>query len=232
MIIEKLSRFYREAQTELNYGSPFQLLVAVMLSAQTTDKQVNRITAGLFQKYREPEDFAALSEKELAGEIKGCGLYRTKARNIIHTSHKILAEYGGQVPGSLEELLTLPGVGRKTANVVLSVAFGLPALAVDTHVFRVAARLGLARGKTPEETEEGLKKIIPEKDWKDAHHWLIHHGRRYCAARNPRCFQCFLLPECPQGQKLLPEGPADRQKEAGEDEEAPNIMEEGGGLLQ
>lgn len=209
-ILEKLARHYPGARTELNYGNAFQLLVAVILSAQTTDKQVNRVTAGLFQKYKSPADFASLTEEELAGEIKGCGLFRTKARSIIGASRRILTEYRGQVPDTLEGLLSLPGVGQKTANVVLSTAFAIPALAVDTHVFRVSARLGLARGKTPEETEEQLKRLIPRKDWKEAHHWLILHGRRLCFARNPRCPGCFLQPECPQGRKLLSQGLADR----------------------
>ncbi len=213
-ILKKLAEHYAGARTELKYGNNFQLLVAVMLSAQTTDKQVNRVTRGLFKKYKGPADFASLKEEELAREIRGCGLYRTKARNIILAAQRILEVYQGQVPETLEGLLTLPGVGRKTANVVLSTAFDIPALAVDTHVFRVAARLGLAGGRTPEETEVLLRQLIPEGDWKHAHHWLIQHGRSLCAARKPRCPRCFLQRDCPEGKRLFPQSPPDGQKEA------------------
>lgn len=205
VILAKLARHYAGARTDLAYGNTFQLLVAVMLSAQTTDKQVNKVTAPLFQKYKTPGDFAALTQEELAHEIKGCGLYRTKAQNIIASSQRILDHFNGEVPTTMADLLTLPGVGRKTANVVLGSAFGIPALAVDTHVFRVAGRLGLAAGKTPGITEALLRQKIPEEAWVDAHHWLIHHGRKYCSARKPRCFQCFLEKDCPaHGAGLVP----------------------------
>jgi endonuclease III len=207
-ILEKLAARYAGARTELRYESPFQLLVAVILSAQTTDRQVNRITAKLFQTYQTPADFAALPEEELAEALRGCGLYRNKARHLIATSRRLLEDFQGQVPETLKELLTLPGVGRKTANVVLSEAFGVPALAVDTHVFRVAARLGLARGKTPGETEALLKEVIPEEDWGKAHHWLIQHGRRLCSARTPNCRGCFLLDDCPAGRRFSPSMPS------------------------
>ena len=195
-ILTRFRQHYPEAKTTLDYQSPFQLLLAVILSAQTTDKQVNRVTASLFRKYQTPADFAALSEEALAEEIKGCGLYRNKARNIVATSVILLAQFGGDVPRTMPELLQLPGVGRKTANVVLSNAFNIPALAVDTHVFRVANRLGLAQAKNPEETEAHLRQRIPKAQWIAAHNWLIQHGREYCLARNPRCQNCFLQELC------------------------------------
>ncbi len=203
VILTKLAKHYPGAKTDLNFGSTFQLLVAVMLSAQTTDQQVNKVTARLFEKYKTPQDFAFLTQAELADAIKGCGLYRTKAQNIILSSQMILEHYGGEVPVTMPDLLKLPGVGRKTANVVLGSAFGIPALAVDTHVFRVARRLGLADGKTPEITEALLLKKIPREDWVDAHHWLIHHGRKYCKARKPRCEECFLQKDCPDYAKRI-----------------------------
>jgi endonuclease III len=202
-VLAKLAQHYPGAKTDLNYGSNFQLLVAVMLSAQTTDQQVNKVTARLFERYKTPEDFASLTHEELAEAIKGCGLFRTKAQNIILSSQMILEHYGGEVPTTMPDLLKLPGVGRKTANVVLGSAFGIPALAVDTHVFRVARRLGLADGKTPEMTEALLRQKIPQEDWVDAHHWLIQHGRKFCNARKPRCGECFLQRDCPDYAERL-----------------------------
>ncbi|MDQ0285946.1 endonuclease-3 [Desulfofundulus luciae] len=196
-ILAILSKTYPDAGTALCFGTPFQLLVAAMLSAQTTDRQVNKITERLFKRYREPRDFARLKPEELAREIKGCGLYKNKSRNIIATSRILVEKYNSQVPQSLEELEGLPGVGRKTANVVLNVAFGRPALPVDTHVFRVSHRLGLARGKTPQKTEEELLAIIPEHARRAAHHQLIAHGRTVCTARRPRCNACPVAHLCP-----------------------------------
>lgn len=195
-ILQILEETYSHARCALHFRNPFELLIATMLSAQTTDRQVNEITKTLFAKYKTPADFARLNPEELEAEIKSVGLYRHKAKNIIATCRKLVADYGGEVPASLEELTKLPGVGRKTANVVLANAFGIPALAVDTHVFRVANRLGLARARDPEETEEQLKVAIPKDQWAAAHHWLIWHGRNICDARRPKCGECPLAGEC------------------------------------
>ena len=195
-ILELLRSMYPEAKTALNHRNPFELLIATILSAQCTDKRVNEITGPLFRKYPRPEDFLKLDQAALEKEIQGCGLFRNKAKNILATCRILVEQYDGQVPQSREALEALPGVGRKTANVVLSNAFGVPAIAVDTHVFRVANRIGLARADTPEETERQLMRRIPRKDWSDAHHWLIYHGRQVCTARSPKCFQCPLQEHC------------------------------------
>lgn len=199
-ILDILARTYPEARTALAFETPFQLLVAAILSAQTTDRQVNRITRRLFARYRGPEDFARLSPEELAEEIRGCGLYKSKSRHIIAASRLLVEKCGSRVPESLEELQRLPGVGRKTANVVLNVAFGRPALPVDTHVLRVARRLGLARGNTPQKVEEELVALIPEEERRDAHHRFIAHGRAVCRAVRPRCGNCPLNHLCPGRQ--------------------------------
>lgn len=195
-ILEVLSREYSQARTELNFSNPFELLVATILSAQSTDRQVNKITNSLFQKYSGPEDFARLTTEQLAGEIRGCGLYKNKSRQIIAASRDILEKYGGLVPDTREALEALPGVGRKTASVVLSNAFGQDALAVDTHVHRVSNRLGLARSSDVRATEEQLCALIPRAQWSRAHHWLIYHGRRVCKARKPLCDLCKLSEYC------------------------------------
>lgn len=199
-ILDILARTYPDARTALHFNNPFQLLVAAILSAQTTDRQVNSITDRLFRHYRRPEDFARLNPEELAREIQGCGLYRNKSKNIIATSRILVEKYNSRVPDRLEELESLPGVGRKTANVVLNVAFGRPTIPVDTHVFRVSHRLGLARSKTPEKTEEELVSLIPEERRRAAHHQLIAHGRQVCTARSPRCPACPLAHLCPEGK--------------------------------
>lgn len=195
-ILEELANLYPHVGPMLNFTTPFELLVATILSAQSTDKQVNRITANLFQEYNCPEDFAALEPEELEEFIKGCGLFRNKSKNIIAASKILIDKYDSQVPSDLETLITLPGVGRKTANVVLSNAFGQDAIAVDTHVFRVANRLGLANSKNPLETEKDLQQTIPKNLWSKAHHWLITHGRQVCTARNPACSECTLGSWC------------------------------------
>jgi endonuclease-3 len=195
-ILEILYQTYPDAHCELNYTSPFELLIATILSAQCTDKRVNEITAPLFQKHNKPEDFLHMTQKEMEEHIKGLGLYKNKSKNILETCRILYEKYNGEVPQNHAELEALPGVGRKTANVVLSNAFGVPAIAVDTHVFRVANRLGLAKSDNVDEVERQLMKRIPKEKWSDAHHWLIWHGRRICAARTPQCSICPLKDMC------------------------------------
>ncbi|HVP88788.1 MAG TPA: endonuclease III [Casimicrobiaceae bacterium] len=190
-------------RSELNYRSPFELLVAVVLSAQATDKGVNLATAKLFPKANTPQAIWKLGEEGLTEYIRSIGLYRTKAKNIISLCRKLIDEHGGEVPANREALEGLPGVGRKTANVVLNVAFGQPTIAVDTHIFRVANRTGLAHGKTPEEVERRLVKFTPEEFRHDAHHWLILHGRYVCQARKPRCPECVIADLCEYPRKSV-----------------------------
>ena len=192
-----LRELYPNAKPALTFKTPFELLIAVILSAQCTDVRVNVVTGRLFQYANTPEAIAALGQVKLETAIHDCGFFRMKAKHILETCHILLQEYGGEVPADFEALQKLPGVGRKTANVVMSVAFHTPAIAVDTHVFRVANRLHLAVGKTPLEVEKRLQKAIPREDWSDAHHWLILHGRQLCKARKPLCGECPLAPVCP-----------------------------------
>lgn len=182
--------------TELEYSSPFQLLIAVLLSAQATDVSVNKATRRLFSDAPTPDAMAALGEERLADYIKTIGLFRTKAKNAIATCNILLSQHGGEVPRSREALEALPGVGRKTANVVLNTAFGEPTIAVDTHIFRVSNRTGLAPGKTPLAVELKLLKTVPEQYRRDAHHWLILHGRYVCTARRPQCDRCLIVDLC------------------------------------
>lgn len=189
--------------TELEYSSPFELLVAVVLSAQATDKGVNLATRKLFAKANTPEKILALGEAGLREIIKSIGLYKTKAKNILATCSMLIEHHGGEVPGTREELERLPGVGRKTANVVLNTAFGQPTMAVDTHIFRVANRTGIARGKTVLEVELKLLKCIPREFRRDAHHWLILHGRYVCVARKPKCAICIINDLCEYEEKNL-----------------------------
>lgn len=200
-ILQRLELHYRGARPGLVYRNAFELLMATMLSAQTTDKQVNVVTAPLFEKYPDAQSLAALDQQTLELHIKSCGFYHTKAKNMLAACRLLLERHAGQVPRTREALMALPGVGRKTANVVLSNAFGIPAIAVDTHVFRVANRLGLAGSKDVLQTEQQLMQNIPEEKWSDAHHWLIWHGRKICTARKPKCEACFLLKLCPWGRK-------------------------------
>lgn len=204
-ILETLSEMYPEAKCELNFRNPFELLIATILSAQSTDKKVNEVTARLFAKYNKPEDYLHLTEEEMQHEIRDLGLYRNKSRNILATCRILYEEHNSEVPNNRKALEALPGVGRKTANVVLSNAFGIPAIAVDTHVQRVSNRLALADSENPLETERQLMRKIPRAKWSDAHHWLIWHGRRLCVARKPRCLQCDLLPYCWYGKSHHPE---------------------------
>ncbi|AYD41232.1 endonuclease III [Clostridium fermenticellae] len=195
-IIEILKKTYPGAKCALKFNSPYELLVSTILSAQCTDVRVNQVTKELFKDYNSPDKMITLTQEELSEKIKSCGLYKNKSKNILNTSRFILENYGGKVPGTMEELLKLPGVGRKTADVVLSNAFGVPAIAVDTHVFRVSNRLGIAKGKTPEQVEKGLMKNIPKDMWSESHHYLIWHGRLVCKSQKPKCSECPLSPYC------------------------------------
>jgi len=195
-IFRRLAAADPEPKGELEYINPFTLLVAVVLSAQATDAGVNKATRALFKEADTPKKMLALGEEGVQERIKTIGLYRNKAKNVIGLSRALLADHGGEVPHQREALEALPGVGRKTANVVLNIAFGEPTLAVDTHVFRIAHRLGLASGKTPLEVEMGLLEVIPERYLHHAHHWLILHGRYTCVARKPLCPACVVRDLC------------------------------------
>src|SRR5579864_1785560 len=200
---ERVGEFFRRLAAErpnprgeLVYENPYTLLVAVVLSAQATDASVNKATPPLFAVADTPAKMVALGEAKLQEFIRTIGLYRTKARNVIRLSEMLLAEHGGQVPRTREELQKLPGVGRKTANVVLNVAFNEPTIAVDTHIFRVGNRTGIAPGKTPFEVEDKLVKVVPKRYVQHAHHWLILHGRHVCTARKPKCYACVVRELC------------------------------------
>ncbi|UCF63077.1 MAG: endonuclease III [bacterium] len=195
-ILNILRKEYSDSTTALTFETPFQLLISTILSAQSTDKQVNKITQSLYRKYPDARSFITLSQVDLESKIKSIGLYRSKARNILATCKILVERYQGKVPPDRVELVKLPGVGRKTANVVLSVGFNHDAIAVDTHVFRVSNRIGLARAATVEKTEEQLMKNIPQNDWSASHHWLIWHGRLICKAQNPRCSECPIKNFC------------------------------------
>ena len=199
--LAELQKLYPDAKPALHYSTAYELLVAVVLSAQCTDERVNKVTAVLFEKYSTPQAMLTLSQKELEKYIFSCGFYRMKAEHILSASRDIVEKFDGEVPSTVEELMTLAGVGKKTANVVYAVAFGGAAIAVDTHVFRVSNRLGLAKGKTPEEVEKGLNKAVPKTDWSKAHHWLIYHGRRVCHSQKPNCEACTLRALCDFGRK-------------------------------
>ncbi len=206
-IFRRLAAANPEPKGELEHINPFTLLVAVVLSAQATDAGVNKATRALFQIADTPGKMLALGEAEVREHIKTIGLYRNKARNVIALCEKLIAEHGGKVPQAREALEALPGVGRKTANVVLNIAFGEPTLAVDTHVFRVAHRLDLASGKTPLEVELGLLEVVPQQYLRHAHHWLILHGRYVCQARKPRCDACVICDLCASADKWFDCGP-------------------------
>lgn len=195
-ILEALAQTYPDNRCELNYDTPFQLLVATILAAQATDKKVNEVTKGLFEKYKTPDDFLKLSLEELQQEIKHINFYKTKAKYILEMSSALKRQFNGEVPVNREELVKLSGVGRKTANVILSYAFGVPAIAVDTHVLRVANRLGLVKAKDVLKTELEMEKAIPEEWWSRAHSTLVLHGRRICLARKPKCEICPLCEYC------------------------------------
>ncbi|MDE5766274.1 MAG: endonuclease III [Clostridia bacterium] len=195
-ILKELARLYPDARPALKYNSPYELLVAVILSAQCTDERVNKVTAELFKEHNTPAAMLTLTQEELEKYIFSCGFYHHKAAHILSASADIMQKFGGEVPRDFNELKSLAGVGQKTANVVWSVAFGEDAIAVDTHVFRVSNRLGLACADNPLKVEEGLKKVIPKSDWSKAHHWLIYHGRRVCHSQRPACADCTLKEYC------------------------------------
>ncbi|MFS8541781.1 MAG: endonuclease III [Tissierellales bacterium] len=195
-VIDILLELYPDAKAELNFSNPFELLIATILSAQTTDIQVNKVTDKLFRDYKTPQDFIKLSEEELAEKIKSLGFYKNKSKNILATCRILVEKYQGKVPDTREELMKLPGVGRKTANVVISNAFGKQAIAVDTHVFRVSNRIGLANSDNVFDTEKDLMNNIDESMWSKAHHLLIFHGRRVCKSRKPLCEKCPLTDYC------------------------------------
>lgn len=202
-ILAVLEELYPDARPELHFSNPYETLVATMLSAQSTDVQVNKVTPVVFHDFPTVEKMAETTPEILYPYVKSCG-FKSKAANIVQAARDIMDRFGGKVPGTLEELTSLRGVGRKTANVVLANAFGVPAIAVDTHVFRVSNRLGLAEASTVENTEQQLMQVIPKDHWNRAHHWLIFHGRRVCKARNPACATCALLHLCAHPQ-LKPE---------------------------
>lgn len=205
--LNEMDRMYPDAHCELVHDNPFELTIATLLSAQCTDVLVNKVTKQLFQKYKTPQDYLNVSLEELQNDIRSIGLYRNKAKNIQLLCARLINEYEGGVPASREELVTLPGVGRKTANVVLSVAFDIPAMAVDTHVERVSKRLGLCRWKDSVlEVEETIMKKTPIEKWSRAHHQIIFFGRYHCKAQNPGCATCPLLDDCREGQKRLKKG--------------------------
>lgn len=189
-----LSELYKDARPALHYATAYELLIAVILSAQCTDERVNKVTAELFKEHNTPETM--LLQEQLEKYIFSCGLYKSKAAHILSATKDIVERFGGQVPESFSDLKSLAGVGQKTANVVSAVWFDKDAIAVDTHVFRVSNRLGLADANTPLKTEEQLKKVIPQKDWSKAHHWLIYHGRRVCHSQKPDCGNCALREYC------------------------------------
>lgn len=194
--LDILEETYPDAHCELDHKNPFELLIATILSAQCTDIRVNKVTSEMFKKYNKPEDFANMDINKLEGLIKECGLFRNKAKNIKASSSVILENYNGEVPNTISELLKLPGVGKKTANVVASTAFGVPAIAVDTHVFRVSNRIGFVHEKNVLDTEKALQNKIDKSRWTKAHHLFIFHGRRCCTARNPKCESCTINKIC------------------------------------
>jgi endonuclease III len=203
-ILKRLEKAYPDAKCALKHENPFQLLIATILSAQCTDERVNMVTPGLFEKYPTPQDFAALRPEVLEAEIRSTGFYRNKTKSILGASQKIVKEFGGKVPRTMEELLTLPGVARKTANVVLGTAFGIAkGIVVDTHVHRIAQRLDLTKQDSPEKIEQDLIKIIPQDKWIDFSHEVIFHGRRCCTARNPKCPACPVEDLCSSKDKTI-----------------------------
>ena len=202
-LFEKLSVAIPNPETELAHDNPFQLLISVILSAQATDISVNKVTPALFEAFPDPESMATARVEQILSFIRSIGLAPSKAKNIVNTCSLLVEKHQGQIPQTLEELIALPGVGRKTANVMLNTAFGQPVIAVDTHIFRVSNRTGLAIGKDVREVEDGLMKNVPRKFKKDAHHLLILHGRYVCKARKPECSQCVIRRQCQFEEKII-----------------------------
>jgi len=203
-ILDAVEQMFPDARCELNHSNPFELTIAVLLSAQCTDETVNKVTASLFRKYRTPHDYVAVPVEELESDIRRIGLYRNKARHIQKLCRILIDQYGGQVPQNYEQLVELPGVGRKTANVIVSTAFGVPAIAVDTHVERVSKRLGLAKpDDSVLEVERKLMKWIPREQWTATHHRLVFFGRYHCKAQKPACDVCPLIDVCAEGKKRM-----------------------------
>ncbi len=203
-VLRKIAEMFPDAHCELHHDNPFELTIAVLLSAQCTDETVNKVTASLFEKYKTPEDYIAVPLSELEQDIRRIGLFRNKAKHIQALCHILIERYGGQLPSAHEELVQLPGVGRKTANVVVSNAFGVPAIAVDTHVERVSKRLGIAKWKDSVlEVEKVLMKKVPREEWTITHHRLIFFGRYHCKAQSPSCHVCPLLDQCREGRKRI-----------------------------
>ncbi|MBC8062044.1 MAG: endonuclease III [Clostridiaceae bacterium] len=203
LTLEKLYEMYPSAECELRHTNSFELLISTVLSAQTTDKKVNQVTEKLYQEFKTPQDFVTLKQEELEGKIKEIGLYKSKAKHILSLCKVLIEKFNSTVPGTMEELIILDGVGRKTANVVLSNAFNIPAFAVDTHVFRVANRIGLSNGKDVTVVENQLMKKVPKELWIISHHTLIFHGRRICKARKPLCQECGVNNLCEFYNKSL-----------------------------
>ena len=202
-IIKILRKAYPKSKTALTTRSAFELLISTILSAQCTDERVNKITPGLFKKYKSPRDFARVKQTTLEKKIRSTGFYRNKAKNIIASSRKIVEEFGGRVPGRMDKLITLPGVGRKTANIVLSSSFHkAEGIAVDTHVRRLSERIGLSKERDPNKQEKDLMELVPRKDWLDFNYLLVDHGRKTCMARKPLCPKCVIKRLCPSAGKF------------------------------
>ncbi|HMP58097.1 MAG TPA: endonuclease III [Gemmatales bacterium] len=211
-VVQALARLYPEARCALRHENPVQLLVATILSAQCTDERVNKVTPTLFQRYPDAAAFASADRRELEGLIQSTGFFRNKAKNIVACCQELVARHGGAVPADLEELVRLPGVGRKTANVVLGDCFGIPGIVVDTHVKRLSRRLGLTRATDPEKIEQELMPLVPPEEWTNLGHRLIFHGRAVCQARSPRCEACALAEICPRVGVTVKPRPASRAK--------------------
>ena len=212
-IIKRLKKAYPDAHCALNHSSAFELLIATILSAQCTDERVNIVTSTLFRKYRGPQDFADASQEDLEMDIRPTGFFRNKAKNIRAASRRLLDEYGGKVPQNMDDLLTLGGVARKTANVVLGNAFGITSgVVVDTHVARLSQRLGLTKETAPEKIELELQALVPKKHWIMFSHWLIFHGRQICQARKPKCTECVLADQCPSFRVFMNTGKGEKVK--------------------
>lgn len=215
-VLEGLKALYPDAGPELHFSNPYETLVATILAAQCTDARVNQVTPAVFRDFPDPRAMAQTTPEVLFPYVKSCG-FKSKAANIVNACRMIVEEYGGEVPATLEDLTRLPGVGRKTANVVLAFSFGVPAIPVDTHVFRVANRLGLADALSVEETERQLMALIPREEWSQAHHWMIYHGRRVCHSQKPDCENCALKPHCKaanQEEMINPKADAKKRAQA------------------